>query len=75
MREGVNVRDGESAGEGEMLLFILMIVEPTKLYRFNRPDRLLIPVGPVRSELIKLFCLIIYRVSLKLIAVIKFNYK
>ena len=48
----MNVRDGESAGEGEMLLFILMIVGPIKLYRFNRSDRLLVPV---RSELIIFF--------------------
>ena len=75
VREGVNVRDGESAGEGEMLFFILMIVGPTKLYRFNRSDQLLIPVGPVRPELIENFYLVVYRVSLKLIAVIKFNYR
>ena len=52
----MNVRDGESAGEGERergrdIASCLMIVGPTKSYRFNRSDRLHIPVGPVRPEL------------------------
>jgi len=63
-----------SERERDILLLVLMIVGPTKSYRFNRSDRLLIPVGPVRPELTENFYLVVYRVSLKLIAVIKFNY-
>ena len=65
-------------GEGvrrERLLLILIIVGPTKSYRFNRSDRLLIPVGPVQPELTENFYLVVYHVSLKLIAMIKFNYR
>ena len=52
-----------------------MIVGPTKSYKFNRSDRLLIPVGPVRPELTENFYLVVYRISLKLIAMIKFDYR
>ena len=61
--------------EREILLLVLMIVGPTKSYSFNWFDRLLIPVGPVRSELTENFYLVVYRISLKLIAMIKFNYR
>ena len=57
------------------MLLVLMIVGPTKSYRFNRSDWLLVPVGPVQLELTKKFYLVVYHVSLKLIAVIKFNYR
>ena len=56
------------------LLLILMIVGPTKSYSLDQSDRLLIPIGPVRPELTENFYLMIYRVSLKLIVMIKFNY-
>ena len=71
--ERVLVRERER--EGEILLLVLMIVGPTKSYRFNRSDRLLIPVGPIRPELTEKFNLVVYRASLKLTVVIKFNYK
>jgi len=61
--------------ERERLLLVLIIMGPTKSYRFNRSDRLLIPVGPVRPELTEIFYLVVYHVSLKLISVIKFNYR
>jgi len=61
--------------ERDILLLVLMIVGPTKSYRFNWSDRLLIPVEPVRPELTENFYLVVYRVSLKQIAMIKFNYR
>ena len=57
------------------MLLVLIIVGPTKSFRFNRSDRILIPVGPVQPELTKKIYLVVYHVSLKLIAVIKFNYR
>ena len=57
------------------MLLVLIIVGPTKSYSFNWSDRLLIPVGPVQSELTENFYLVVYHVSLKLIVVIKFNYR
>ena len=82
--EGEGERESDSEGERErvscvcereILLLVLMIVGPTKSYRFNRSDRLLIPVGLVQPELTKKIYLVVYHVSLKVIAVIKFNYR
>ena len=61
--------------ERESEIPVLLIVGSNRSYRFDRSDRLLIPVGPIRPELTEKFNLVVYHASLKLTVVIKFNYK
>ena len=78
MREGVNVREGGSAGEEERereRLSFNCCGAQNKYNKFNRSDRLGQPVGPVGAELTENFYLVVYGVSLNLIVVIKFNYR
>ena len=75
VREGVNVREGESAGEGERDLVLIVMGPKTNITGStgltgwdNRSNR----SGPVDR---KIFPLKVYRLSLKLMAMIKFNQK
>ena len=70
VRVGVNVREGESAGEGEReRLSFNCCGAQNKYNRFDRSDRS-DRSGPVDK---KIYPLKVYRLSLKLMAMIKFN--
>ena len=72
----MNARErGRVSCEEGSEISVLMIVGSIRSYKFDRSDRLLTPIGPIRPELTENFHLVVYCVSLKLMAVIKFNYR